>query len=397
MNKWNTILGGVSKLVGRIIWKGFLFLICAGLCIAGFSSFFAGDIKSLLPSVIFLALTLFMLRKPIASFADWRKRTRARPLAAEPKTTIPTQTVPATTQTPKYVQVHTQKVEPEETLSLDGATLSYLDAKALKYWDGKPTDFEIPAYYAESAFGRNVKPALRRLLDGSFLTTGDIQKSITRKTVPELKSILTEKGLKVSGKKDELIQRLMENLSSQELHKLFPVGVYEITSAGERALDEYAIIFENEDYQLGFSYYRLIQEKDKNPQSTGEAILYRLINEDIQECYRTGDKSRYQLIVPNAARYVMGHGDPELALDLYILVYFIWIMDLKSASLQIPSGQNCHSSKYIEDYGKLCGLSFSQLLERFRDTIHKNNPFGLANKRTVEAAVILFRKGLGVS
>ena len=141
----------------------------------------------------------------------------------------------------------------------------------------------------------------------------------------------------------------------------------------------------------------MIQEKDKNPQSTGEAILYRLINEDIQECYRTGDKSRYQLIVPNAARYVMGHGDPELALDLYILVYFTWIMDLKSASLQIPSGQNCHSSKYIEDYGKLCGLSFSQMLERFRDTIHKNNPFGLADKKNIEAAVIMFRKGLGVS
>ena len=384
-------------MVGRIIWKGFLLFLCVGLCIAGFSSFFSGDTKSLFPSVIFLGLTIFMLRKPIASFVDWLKRTKSRPLAVEPKTTTPVQTAPAPLFKPEYISVQTQRIEPGEGMSLAGAALTYLDAKALRYWNGKPTDFVIPAYYSESAFGRNTGPALRRLLDGGFLAKGDLQRSIRQKTVPDLKVILSERGLKVSGKKDELVQRLMDNLPSQELQELFPVGVYEITPAGERALAEYTIIFENEDYQLGFSYYRLIQEKSKHPTSSDESILFRLINEDIQECYRTGNRSKYQLIIPNAARYAMGHGEPDVALDLSVLAYFVWTRDLETLRAQAPPPSNDYLVKHIEEYGKLCGLSFSQILDRFRDVIIKNNPFGLGTKKNVESAVAMFKAGLRVS
>lgn len=386
-------------MVGRSIWKGFLLFLCVSLCIAGFSSFFSGDTKSLLPSVIFLGLTIFMLRKPLAALIERLKRRPgpSRPLAAKEKETARPKAPAAVREKPETLHVYTQRAEPEEDLSLDSAELSYLDVTALKYWDGKPTDFELPGYYSESAFGRNAGPALRRLLAGGFLAIGDIRRSIRQKTVPDLKAILSERGLKVSGKKDELVQRLMDNLPGQELRELFPVGVYEITPAGERALAEYAIIFENEDYQLGFSYYRLIQEKSKHPASSDESILFRLLNENIQECYRTGNRSKYQLIIPNAARYAMGHGEPDVALDLSILAYFVWTRDLETLRVQATPPSNDYLAKHIEEYGKLCGLSFSQVLDRFRDVIMKNNPFGLGTKKNVESAVGLLKAGLGVS
>ena len=101
-----------------------------------------------------------------------------RPLAVKSQKVKQSKTFPAPSEEPSHIQVYTKKIDPEENLSLTGAKLTYSDAEALRYWNGKPTSFEIPAYYSESAFGRNAGPALRRLLAGGFLTTGDIRKSI---------------------------------------------------------------------------------------------------------------------------------------------------------------------------------------------------------------------------
>ena len=52
-----------------------------------------------------------------------------------------------------------------------GTVLSYLDAGALKFWNGKTTDYEIPEYYRTTAFGRNVLPAKDRLLENCPIST----------------------------------------------------------------------------------------------------------------------------------------------------------------------------------------------------------------------------------
>lgn len=65
--------------------------------------------------------------------------------------------------------------------------------------------------------------------------------SEARKTkVADLKEILKEYGLKVSGKKDELIERLDENLSEDELKKFFKSKNYQLSSKGEEFLSKNA-------------------------------------------------------------------------------------------------------------------------------------------------------------
>lgn len=99
-----------------------------------------------------------------------------------------------------------RSIDPDENVpSIKGVSISYLDAKALKFWDGRRTDFKVPDYYANSAFGRNVTPALTRLLSKGYLALGNIRKRIALKQVPELKVVLSEHELKVSGRKAELI------------------------------------------------------------------------------------------------------------------------------------------------------------------------------------------------
>ena len=60
-------------------------------------------------------------------------------------------------------------------------------------------------------------------LEGDFPVNDKVEitaEEISKKyIVAELKDILRENGLKVSGKKDELIERLGENLTDEELKK----------------------------------------------------------------------------------------------------------------------------------------------------------------------------------
>ena len=74
-----------------------------------------------------------------------------------------------------------------------GAVISYLDACALYFWEGKHTNYKIPQYYLRDAFGKNVGPALQKLLQMGFLKYSNIDRNISLKTVPELKAILSER------------------------------------------------------------------------------------------------------------------------------------------------------------------------------------------------------------
>ncbi|MCI8600706.1 MAG: hypothetical protein HFE45_03825 [Oscillospiraceae bacterium] len=299
---------------------------------------------------------------------------------------------------PGAFQTHTQRIDPEENIPTpSGAELTYLDAQALNFWNKKSTDYVIPPYYSESAFGRNVKPALQRLLNGGFLQVSGIEKSIGLKTVPELKSILAERGLKTSGKKAELIARIIDNLDPDELEELFPVGVYGITERGQRALEPYEIIRLNQEYGFRFSYYRLFELQKKFPQYSNTDILLKLTSEEIQKCYQSGSRSEYHfLLLSCAAMYKKSNNDLPHALECYVLSFFVWTYEMKQHDILNVETHISYIAKNIEECGIECGYSFPQLCKRFAETIQHINPFGLASQQTISEALRIFKQSLGV-
>lgn len=294
-------------------------------------------------------------------------------------------------------KIYTEQIEPDDDVPTpSGAELTYLDAKALQFWDKKRTDYNIPPYYSENAFGRNVKPALQRLLDGGFLQVSDIEKNIGLKTVPELKSILAERELKISGNKSELIARLRENFDLDELEELFPVGVYAITEHGQKALEPYEIIRLNNEYGFDFSYYRLFEAKRNFPECSNEDILIKLMSTEIQKCYQSRNWSNYQRLVSRAAIFMKANGDPQKALECYILSFFVWTQEMKQYNILNGESQSYYMAKNIERCGIECGYSLSQLCKLFVEIVKKDSPFGLASQQAVLDALQIFKQSLGV-
>lgn len=360
-------------------------------------------LAALYVALFFLALKLLKSAKAVSRPPVQPKQKSAETLTVplQPKSSSQPNSrsisLPDISEPDHHSEIHTQHIDAEENYPTPrGASLTYLDAEALRFWSKKRTDFEIPSYYCETSFGRNVGPALDRLLSNGYLTLGDMEQRISLQTVPELKAILADKELKVSGKKAELVNRIIENIDSDDLESLFPVNVYCITEKGEKALEPYSIIEDNNAHSLGISYYRLLQEKEKNPGKDNNDILEEILLEDIQCCYREQNQSDYQTKITTAARFFHEIGKNRLSFECYSLSFFMWTRDIARFEIERPDTQSYYISKNLEEAGKFCGYDLDRLIQSFQSTILEKNPFGLGTPDNIKYSLQIFKKSLGI-
>lgn len=115
---------------------------------------------------------------------------------------------------------------PHEVLILDYAHSYYTEGNSFQgFW-----------WYRYGV--RDVDKCLRSLLERGFLQIGDLQSAIALENATVLKEELKKYGLKVSGKKDELIQRLISEVSHEELNFRFVKRTYQLTELGKQVLEE---------------------------------------------------------------------------------------------------------------------------------------------------------------
>ena len=85
---------------------------------------------------------------------------------------------------------------------------------------------------------RDVQAVLVSLVNRGFLQVGDLRAALSKETAATIKEILKSKGVKQTGKKDELVQRALYEISEDELNNRFPRRTYCLTENGQLALDE---------------------------------------------------------------------------------------------------------------------------------------------------------------
>lgn len=89
---------------------------------------------------------------------------------------------------------------------------------------------------------RDVQAVLTSLQERGFLQVSDLRAVLDRQTVADIKEVLKASNKKITGKKAELVQRALDELSEAELIERFPKRTYSLTEAGQLALNESAYI-----------------------------------------------------------------------------------------------------------------------------------------------------------
>lgn len=76
-------------------------------------------------------------------------------------------------------------------------------------------------------------------LRNGFLEPSYAEHNLRMANMNMLKSALRSKGMKTSGKKADLISRILEGFSEKEIMQLFPEPKYALTPSGQEAIDRY--------------------------------------------------------------------------------------------------------------------------------------------------------------
>lgn len=124
-------------------------------------------------------------------------------------------------------------LEPEEKVEEPVVTeksLTESEILFLKEMDGKKVNSRLSKKTEEIVADAY---ELRKILcSEGYLRIPSEYERIENLTVVELKDILKQNSMKVSGKKSELIQRISENLSEKELEKVLKGKIYILTDKG---------------------------------------------------------------------------------------------------------------------------------------------------------------------
>lgn len=90
--------------------------------------------------------------------------------------------------------------------------------------------------YFEYRYGINHNASIDKLIKESYICKSRAMDTIDLITVPELKRILKTKSLAVSGKRLDIVSRVLENFSEEELAELYSLRKYILCDKGKKAL-----------------------------------------------------------------------------------------------------------------------------------------------------------------
>lgn len=185
----------------------------------------------------------------------------------------------------------------------------------------------------------------KKLISEGLLREASIPEKIAKLNIPEIKAILLDLGLPVSGKKEELIQRVVDSGNEAVVRKHCTEVTY---TASEKGLDflkehnDYILIHNHKDWGIDWQEY----DKRKRPELSFNDYAWGLFNERIMKSQNFGRNEylcMYRLLVEEEKR--------TRALAMLLSIIHIDLSGTNGFHYLFPykKGSGMFSRKEIED------------------------------------------------
>lgn len=167
----------------------------------------------------------------------------------------------------------------------------------------------------------NPQSVLDSLLQRGFIIEGNARSTLTNLKVGDLKDLLTKVGEKTTGKKEELIQRILTKYSDETLTDMFPEKYFEVTQKGIDELSQNAYV----PYLHRHSYMNIWEMNYylnyDNPSHLGyRDILWREFNKQAGEHFQNCDFGLYRNIRLNMHDFLIEESKYKTALHMLVEV-----------------------------------------------------------------------------
>lgn len=150
----------------------------------------------------------------------------------------------------------------------------------------------------------DVREILRDLFEKGFIKYASVEETVKHQKVPQIKEFLKNHRLKVTGNKDALIERVLQNFSQDELEQYFTTKYYELTELGiQEVKSNQALIYIHNKPLNNIDIWVANKWIYENPGIPFEDIVFEKLDNELKSAVSKKDYGMYLNIVYGAIRF----------------------------------------------------------------------------------------------
>ena len=188
---------------------------------------------------------------------------------------------------------------------------------------------QYPVYFFYDYNIKNCTNFHKNLIKESFLEKADFESHLNSMVIYELKEILTKYNLKKTGKKEDLIKRIMENVNPEEVR--FEEEKYVLSKKGKEFLKENEFVLEIKGTSISVSEFLKEKSSISKPCFTRD-IMWKIYNDKSLEYFLKKEFGSYNQIIIEMAQLLGNENNKKLELSFLIKALYSDLSGMKNSN-----------------------------------------------------------------
>lgn len=164
---------------------------------------------------------------------------------------------------------------------------------------------------------KDVQDILDSLMKRGYIQHGTITDAINMEKIPTIKAELQKRSLAVSGKKEDLVNRLVNNVLESDLSVAFSRRPYSLTETGEKILKKYEWIPFIHNHEIeGLGIWSLTEMMETPPYTNYRDKIWSFLNQRGIEHIRNNNFGLYRNARFTMSEFVADEGKTKTAFSL---------------------------------------------------------------------------------